>query len=220
VHTARAHRRLAGTGAFVLLALVAEVTGRSLTVRLDLGKHVPSPSYSGADYYPFLLAGVKVAVALMLAALTWRFVRARSSARAAARVLAAVGARPPDAPRIRVDLSPRRWALMFGVTAGIYLVQTDTEQLATGQWPVFSPWLHSSALSVFAVLAVLAVLLHAGVARWLAEYERYAAQTAAAARSFVRMLRAAPLHRERVESDPPRRLFGLSFESRPPPLPA
>ena len=87
---ARAHRRLAGFGSFALLALVAELAGRSLTVRLDLGRHVPSPSYSGADYYPFLLAVVKVGIALMLAALTWRFIRARAAARAAQRLLTRV----------------------------------------------------------------------------------------------------------------------------------
>ena len=54
---ARAHRRLAGFGSFALLALVAEITGRSLTVSLDLGRHVPTPRYSGTNYYPFLLAG-------------------------------------------------------------------------------------------------------------------------------------------------------------------
>src|SRR6266540_4488781 len=95
---ARAHRRLAGYGAFTLLALVTELFGRSLTVRLDLGRHVPTPRYAGADYYPFLLAGVKSGVALMLAALTWRFVKARAGARAARRLLRAVGAhqRDPD----------------------------------------------------------------------------------------------------------------------------
>ena len=78
---ARSHRRLAGAGAFALLALVAEIVGRSLTVSLDLGRHVPTPRYAGADYYPFLLAFVKVGVALMLATLTWRFVKARAAAR-------------------------------------------------------------------------------------------------------------------------------------------
>ena len=84
---ARAHRRLAGVGSFALLALAAELAGRSLTVRLDLGRHVPTPSYSGAKYYPFLLAGVKIAIALMLAALTWRFFKARAAARASDRRL-------------------------------------------------------------------------------------------------------------------------------------
>ena len=102
---ARAHRRLAGFGAFALLALVAEIFGRSLTVRLDLGRHVATPSYSGSNYYPFLLAGVKIGVALMLAALTWRFIKARAAARAARRLLHAVGARAERTPRVRIALS-------------------------------------------------------------------------------------------------------------------
>lgn len=216
----RQHRRLAGLAAFALLALVAELVGRSLTVRLDLGRHVPTPRYAGASYYPLLLAFVKVGVALMLAALTWRFVRARASARAARRVLAAVGARPLGAPRIRIELSLRSWALAFAVTAGFYLVQTDTERLAAGRWPLVSPWLHTSALSVFAVLSVLVALLYGAVSRWLAEYERYAGEIAAAARSAIRRLREVRVRHARMEGDPPRRLFGLVFESRPPPATA
>lgn len=217
---ARAHRRLAGFGAFTLLALVAELCGRSLTVRLDLGRHVPTPSYAGADYYPFLLAGVKVGVALMLAALTWRFIRARAAARAARRLLGAVGARPERTPRVRVELSLRSWALAYAVTAGIYLVQTDTERFASGHWPLVSPWLHTSALSVFAVLSVLVSLLYGAASRWLSDYERYAEQTAAVARSLLRVLRETTNPRVRNDFDPPRRLFGLAFESRPPPVTA
>jgi hypothetical protein len=215
---ARAHRRLAGIGAFALLALVSELVGRSLTVSLDLGKHVPSPSYSGTDYYPFLLAGVKVSVALMLAVLTWRALRARSSARAGRRLLAAVGGRPVVAPRLRVELRVRTWWLAFLTTSCFYLVQTDTERIAAGDLPLFSPWLHTSALSVFAVLAVVVAVLYEGVARWLRDYERYAGAIVTAARSLARALRAAPLFHDAVEIAPPRRLFGLAFESRPPPL--
>jgi hypothetical protein len=217
---ARAHRRLAGFGAFTLLSLVAELCGRSLTVRLDLGRHVPTPSYGGADYYPFLLAGVKIGIALMLAALTWRFVKARAAARASRRLLAAVGARAERTPRVRVALSLRSWALAYAVTAGIYLVQTDTERFAAGQWPLVSPWLHTSALSVFAVLSVLVSLVYGAVSRWLSEYERFAEQTAAAARSLLRLVRAPSNPRVRSDCDPPRRLFGLVFESRPPPVAA
>jgi len=47
---ARRHQRLSAGLAFALLALVAELAGRSLTHRLDFGRHVASPSYSGADY--------------------------------------------------------------------------------------------------------------------------------------------------------------------------
>src|SRR2546422_9776752 len=108
---ARAHRRLAGVGSFALLALVAELAGRSLTLRLDLGRHVPTPGYAGTDYYPFLLAGVKVGVALMLAALTWRFVRARAAACTARRLLGAVGGRAARTPRVRIELSLRGRAL-------------------------------------------------------------------------------------------------------------
>src|SRR5215218_4070051 len=215
---ARAHRRLAGFGSFALLALVAEITGRSVTVSLDLGRHVPTPRYSGTNYYPFLLAGAKIGVALMLAALTWRFVRARSAARGARRLLGAVGARPRPAPRVRLALSLRSWALAYGLTAGFYLVQTDSERFAAGHWPVMSPWLHTSALSVFAVLSVLVALLYGAVSRWLADYERYAEQTAAAARSLLRALRGVANPRARSDFDPPRRLFGLAFESRPPPV--
>jgi hypothetical protein len=217
---ARAHRRLAGFGSFALLALVAELSGRSLTVRLDLGRHVATPSYGGADYYPFLLAGVKVGVALMLAALTWRFVRARSAARAARRLLGAVGARAQRTPRVRVQLSVRSWALAYALTAGFYLVQTDTERFAAGHWPLMSPWLHTSALSVFAVLSVLVSLLYGAVSRWLADYERYAEETAATARSLLRSSRGTKNPRARSDFDPPRRLFGLAFESRPPPVTA
>ena len=217
---ARSHSRVFGFAAFGLLALVAELAGRDLTVRFDLGRHVPTPSYAGAGYYPFLLAGVKIAAALMLAALTWRFVKARSAARASRRLLSAVGARPVDAPRIRIELSLRSWLLSYGLTAGIYLLQTDTERIAAGSWPLMSPWLHTSALSVFAVLSVIVSLVYGAVARWLADYERYAEAVAAAARSFVRGRRIAPLWHDRTESAPPRRLFGLAFECRPPPVTA
>jgi hypothetical protein len=217
---ARAHRRLAGIGAFALLALIAELFGRSLTIRLDLGRHVPTPGYSGADYYPFLLAAVKIGVALMLAALTWRFVRARAAARAARRLLGAVGARAEEAPRVRVELSLRSWAVAYAFTAGIYLVQTDTERIVAGRWPLVSPWLHTSALSVFAVLSVLVSLVYGAVSRWLSDYERYAEETARAARSLLRLVRAAVNPRVRSDFDPPRRLFGLAFESRPPPVAA
>ena len=217
---ARAHRRLAGFGSFALLALAAELAGRSLTVRLDLGRHVPTPSYAGADYYPFLLAAVKIGIALMLAALTWRFIRARAAARGARRLLVRVGGRPHDVPRMRVRLSVRSWAVAYALTAGFYLVQTDSERFAAGRWPLMSPWLHTSALSVFAVLSVLVVLLHGAVSRWLSDYERYAKDAAAAASTLLRGVRLFIAPRARNDCDPPRRQFGLAFESRPPPVAA
>ena len=207
--------------AFGLLALVAELAGRSLTHRIDVGRHVAAPSYAGADYYPFLLAAVKVGIALLLARLAWRFVKARAAARAARRVLTAMSVRPAAAtPRMTVRLSPRLWLLGFLVTATMYLVQVDAEGASAGREAVFGPWLHTSALPVFAVLAVLIALAWGAVARWLADYESYAEATVALARSLASREPpvAAPSGLE--TGVPPRRLFGLAFESRPPPLPA
>lgn len=217
---ARRHQRLFAGLAFALLALVAELVGRSLIHRLDVGRHVASPGYSGANYYPFLLAGVKLGVALLFARLAWRFVRAHAAARAARRVLAAVGTRAAPAPRVRLDLSPRLWLLAFLTTSVFYLVQNDAEQVASGRWPLLAPWLHTSALPVFAVLAVLVALAWSAVARWLSDYERYAEDTCARA---GRLTTASPPQRRGptgTPAAPPRKLFGLAFESRPPPAPA
>jgi hypothetical protein len=213
---ARRHQRLFSALAFGLLALVAELVGRSMTHRLDFGRHVAAPSYSGADYYPILMAVVKTGIALLLARLVWRLVRARSAERAALRLLGGRGSRP----RLRVTLSPRLWLTFFALTSAIFLVQADAEGAAAGRWPLLSPWLHSSALPVFAVLAVLCALVWGAVRDWLADYEQYAQETVAralrlAGRSTVPVPRPSP-----ELAIPPRRLFGLAFESRPPPLPA
>ena len=96
-------------------------------------------------------------------------------------MLAAVGKDAAPLPRLRLDLSPRLWALAFLTTSTFYLVQTDAEQAASGRWPLFAPWLHTSALPVFAVLAVLVALAWGAVASWLREYERYAEDTCARA---------------------------------------
>lgn len=217
---ARRHQRIFSALAFALLALVAELAGRSLTHRLDVGRHVDSRGYSGAEYYPFLLAAVKLGIALLLARLVWRYVRAHTAARTARRVLHAVGSKAAPLPRLRLDLSPRLWLAAFLSTSTFYLLQTDAEQVASGRWPLLAPWLHTSALPVFAVLAVLVALAWGAVASWLRDYERYAADTCA----LAERIRAAgqPLRTVRTETAaaPPRKRFGLAFESRPPPFPA
>ena len=218
---ARRHQRLLARLALALLALVAELVGRSLTHRLDFGRHVASPSYSGTDYYPVLLAVVKVGVALMLARVAWRFARARAVARAARRLLVAQGTRTPSerAPRVRVELSPRLWLLTFVVTSVLYLVHLDAEGISAGRWPLLAPWLHTSALPVFAVLSVVVAVVYRGVERWLAAYETYAAAAAArASRLGLGAIRAP--HPACADCITPRSLFGLAFESRPPPAPA
>jgi hypothetical protein len=200
-----------------LLVLVAELVGRSLTHRLDVGRHVGPVSYRHADYYPFLLAVVKTGVALMLARLAWRFAKARAAERAAHRVAGALGVRTQRrAPRVRIELSPRLWLVSFVGTASLYLLQTDAEQMGDGRWPLLAPWLHSSALPVFAVLAVVVAVLYRAVERWLGDYERLAADAVAFVR---RLLKPEPVPRRRLslETLAPRKRFGISFESRPPP---
>jgi hypothetical protein len=216
---ARRHQLLLARLALGLLILVAELAGRSLTHRLDVGRHVEAPSYSGAGYYPFLLAVVKVGVALMLARVAWRFARARSVASGARRVLHARGDTPESAPRVRLGLSTRLWLGCFLGTALIFLAQTDAERLSAGRWPLLAPWLHTSALPVFAVLSVVVAVVYHAVARWLADYESYARKTAARASRLgaYTLVAAQPAARDDV---PPRGLFGLAFESRPPPVPA
>ena len=133
------------------------------------------------------------------------------------RLLGARAARP----RLRLALSARLWVAFFGLTSLMFLVQSDTEGAVNGRWPLLAPWLHSSALPVFAVLAVLCAVVWAAVRGWLADYEQYALAT-----SHARALRLAgrrDVHVSRPSLElavPPRRLFGLVFESRPPPLAA
>jgi hypothetical protein len=219
LHTRR-HQQLLARLALGLLALVAELFGRSLTHRLDFGRHVSTPSYAGADYYPILLAVVKVAIALMLARLAWRFVKAHAVARAARRLLPADATIQPRRPlRVRIELSPRLWLGSFAATSLIYLIQTHAEGIPAGRWPLFAPWLHTSALPVFAVLSVIVALVYRAVEQWFSDYENYAFETAACASRAVGEPLAAP-HTVLPDLVTPRSLFGLAFESRPPPAPA
>jgi len=212
VISARRHRRLSAALAFGLLAFVAELVGRSLTHRIDVGRHVAAPSYATSDYYPVLLAVVKVACAVAVSAVGWRLTRALLAARAARLRLGA-----GRAPRLRLELSPRLWLASFFVTALIYLVQTDSERVAGGQWPLLAPWLHSSALPVFSLLAIAIALVFGAVTRWLSDLQRFVERAHAAVR-----LRGGrePQPHPSTSPTPPRRLFGLAFESRPPPASA
>jgi hypothetical protein len=203
---ARRHQRALARVALIFLALCAELVGRSLSHRLDFGQHVRTQSYSGADYYPFLLAAVKVGLALMLARLAWRFVKAT-------RVLQTNGAR--YRPRVRIELSPKLWLGSFLATSLIYLVQIDLEGISSGRWPLLAPWLHTSALPVFAVLSVVVAVVYRAVEQWLAEYETFAHETA---RRAARVSAALPTPRTTLaDLVTPRSLFGLAFEVRPPP---
>jgi hypothetical protein len=220
---ARRHQRLLARLALGLLALVAELVGRSLTDRLDVGRHVASVGDSGQSYYPFLVGAVKISVALMLARLAWRLARAHATARAARRLAAAVGVHQERrSPRVRIALSPRLWLASFVVTSSIYLLQTDAEQAAADRLRLLAPWLHTSALPVFAVLSVVVAVVYRAVEGWLGDVERLAADALAFARRLVtvRPGRTAVAHPRPDDQCAPRALFGLDFESRPPPLAA
>jgi hypothetical protein len=211
--------RRRGLATFALLVVVTEVTGRSLTTRLDRALHVTPLANSHAAYYPFLLVAVKSVTALALAALLARAIRAHASAHAGGRLLHAVGHRQQQCvPRLRARLSPRIWVASFAATSVVYLCQADIEGAAAGRWPLFSPLLHTYALPVFAALAVL-VAFAWRFARWLYDVEDFAHRTLEHVR---RILTAGARPRARYarpgDDTAPRRRFGLAFESRPPPL--
>ncbi len=210
---ARRHRRLASGPALGLLIVAAELAGRSLTHRLDVGRHVGPVSYARDAYYPLLLAFVKTAIALLAARIAWRFAKAIAIARRA-------GGSATRGARVSLGLSWRLWLASFLGTATLYLVQTDAESLASGRWPLFAPWLHSSALPVFAVLAVFAAVLYRAVRELLTDVERIAAVAVARARTLVDRAARPPRPRPDEGDHGPRSRFGLAFESRPPPLAA
>ncbi len=205
---------------FALLALVTELTGRSLTTRLDRAFHVVPLATPTTPYYPFVLAGVRILAATVLAAVAWRLLRAHVTAAAGELLLRAAGQTHARAPRLRFRLTPRLWLLSFGATALWFLVQNDAERLSQGRWPLLGPWLHTYALPVFAVLAVLPALGWSLIRDWLSDVEHCAVASLARVCHVLREVAAAvPAHRPADDREP-RRLFGLAFESRPPPLAA
>jgi hypothetical protein len=211
-----------GLATFALLVAIAEVAGRSLTAHVDRALHVQPLAPPSAAYYPFLLVALKIVAALACAGLLARATRAWAAADAGDRLLAAVDlGHVRRAPRLRPGLSPRIWLASFVSTSVLYLVHADADSIAAGGWPVFDPWLHTYALPVFAVLAVVAAACWR-VAGWLYEVEDYAVRTIARARRILSAaFRAQPSPHPRAGDDAaPRRRFGLAFESRPPPLPA
>ena len=211
--------RRRGIVTFAVLVLCAEVAGRALTRHVDRALHVTPLARTDTSYYPFLLVGVKAAGALLLAALAARAVRAWAAADAGRRILAASG-HETQAPRLRPGLSLRVWAASFGATSVVYLVHADTESAVAGRWPVLAPWLHTYALPVFALLAVL-IAVAWQLFGFLHEIEAFADRTLERVRRVLG--RVAPVRQQHPRADDdtwPRRRFGLSFESRPPPLPA
>lgn len=214
---ARRHQRLLSALAFGLLAVLAELVGAGLTHRFDLGRHVRSPGYSHAAYYPAVVIALKIGIALLLARLAWRLARAAAIGRTARHVAGVVTG---GMPRVKLTLSPRLWLAFFAVTATTYLVHADLDHVTAGRWALFFPWVHSSALPVFAVVSVLLALLWSVVQRWLADYERFVEDAARLARSLTRSRPPRTSFPHVLLAIPPRRRFGLVLDSRPPPLAA
>ncbi|MFL5955467.1 MAG: hypothetical protein ACJ76I_15310 [Gaiellaceae bacterium] len=214
--------RRKGVATFAFLVVLAEVVGRSLTGHVDRALHVEPLARTSTSYYPFLLAGVKVVGALVLAGLLGRATRAWAAADAGGRVLAAIGhGHEHRSPKLRPRVSARIWFFAFASTSVVYLLHMDIEGMASGRWPVLAPWLHTNALPVFAVLAVV-VAIAWRFASWIYEVEEYAVRTLARCRRLLAAFaRFRTLHpRPTDDGSAPRRRFGLSFECRPPPSPA
>ncbi len=199
---------------------MAEVAGRSLTARVDARLHVQPLANSATSYYPFLLVGLKIVCAFALAALLARASRARAAAKAGERLLAAVGHHERAKPRLRPQLSFRVWLAAFAASSLLYLVHVDIESSAGGRWPSLDPWLHTYSLPVLALIAV-AVACAWRFASWLHEVEDYVERAFARVRRILSdALRVTPATPRPTDDSAPRRRFGLSFESRPPPLTA
>ena len=213
-------RRWARIAVFGLLTLLAELTGRSITLRLDHRVRVEPLAAPMAPYYPFLLAGVRILAALALAAVAWRLMRAHAAANAGEAFLRTIGERRFRPPTLRLKLTPRLWLASFGATSLWFLVQNDAERLSEGRWPLFAPWLHTYSLPVFAVLSVLLAVAWNAVRNWMVDVERYIADTYERVCRALRGGALAVVRSRPCDDRAPRHLFGAAFESRPPPLPA
>lgn len=213
--------RTRGLATFALLVVMAELAGRALTARVDGRLHVEPLANSGADYYPFLLVGVKILCALALAGLLARATRARAAAEAGERLLHAIGhGHESRTPRLRPQLSPRIWLAAFAATSVAYLADANVQAVDAGRAISFAPWLHTYALPTFALLAV-AVAFAWRFASWLHDVEDYAYRTFERVRRILTAAAWIPFASFRPADDlAPRKRFGLAFESRPPPVPA
>lgn len=210
----RSRRRQLAAGALLVAVLAGEVAGRWLVAHLPLVGHVPQRGHGGLDAWPVVVVAAKIGIALLLARLAWRLVRAHQMAVAGERLLRIRRFRPTR-PLPAVGLSPRAWLASFAAMSILYLVPTSSGEVTNGCWLLVTPWLHTQALPVFAVLAVVVAALWRTLSRWLAALERYGERLQRLCRSG-----REPLSVRRwtsAVSRAPRSLFGLAFESRPPP---
>lgn len=211
----RLSRRHLAIGALVVAVLSGEVAGRWLVANLPLVDDVPRRRHGGLDAWPILVVVAKLGIGLLLARLSWRLVKAHRVARAGERLLRRRQLRA-SRPQPTIGLSPRAWLASFVAMSVLYLVPTSYGDIS--REPLITPWLHAQALPVFAVLAVVVAVLWRTISRWLAALERYGESL----RQLIRSprVRATAVRSDYVCSRAPRSLFGLAFQSRPPPAPA
>ena len=210
--------RRRGLATFALLVAVAEVTGRSLTARIDRALHVAPLANSHAAYYPFLLVALKVVTALALAALLARAVRARATADAGGRLLHAVGHRDHvRAPRLRATLSPRIWFASFAATSP----STSSRPTSKGPRPAAGRSSRRGCTPTRCRSSRRSP--SSSRSRGASRAGSTTSRTSPNARSrtcggFSPSLRGLGRARRPGDDAAPRRRFGLAFESRPPPL--
>jgi hypothetical protein len=118
-------------------------------------------------------------------------------------------------PAPAIGLSPRAWLASFTAMSLLYLVPTSTDEVTAGLWPLAAPLVHSHALPVFAVLAVVIAVLWRTISRWLGALEEYGERLQSLIRSTYGSVPA--IRHAHVAHLAPRALFGVAFESRPPP---
>lgn len=214
----RVSRRHLAAAALLVAVLAGEVAGRWLATHLPLLGDVPQREHRGLDAWPAIVVAAKLGIALLLARLAWRLVRAHKVVTAGERILRlrrSRGARPAPA----VGLSPRAWLASFAAMSLLYVVPTSSGEISGGCcWPLVTPWLHTQALPVFAVLAVVIAVLWRTISRWLAALERYGERLRSLIRAACRALGMG--RRTSVARLAPRARFGVAFQSRPPPAPA
>ena len=219
----RARRRSTQVAGFALLALVGELTGRSVTLRLDRIFAVRPRVAPVASYYPFLLAGIRIAAALALAAVAWRLVRAQLAASAGEST--AARPRPSPSGRAAAPGLGHAAALAGGLRRHRPLVPDPERRRARlrrrvgrcsrrGSTPTrcrSSPWSRCWSPSAGPPCAT-------GSPRSSGTPRRRSRSPAAACASVRPLLLSVAA--VRATTALPASLFGESFDSRPPPLPA
>jgi hypothetical protein len=197
----------------VAAVLAGEVAGRWLVAHLSLLDHVPRRAAGGLDAWPAIVVAAKVAIALLLARLAWRAARALRVAAAGERILRL--RRPAVRPMPTIGVSPRAWLASFSAMVALFVFPTSSSELAAGPGALFGPLLHTEALPVFAVLALVVAVLWRTVSRWLAALERYGELLCDVIRSARGSLLVS--RRAHCADRAPRSRFGVAFECRPPP---